>query len=85
METNPHTHIPLCLRPSIKKAGEKRNSKAVIQEILKENQEMQTLNVRKRKDKWPQSQMMGRMRPLKKKCWIFFFKENWIQQKEDHW
>lgn len=37
-------------RPSIKKAGEKRTSKGVIQEILKDKQEMQTLNVRRRED-----------------------------------
>ena len=46
-------------------AGKKRTSRGVIQEILKENQEIQTLDVRR---KWviDQSQMMKRMRPVKR-------------------
>lgn len=44
---------------------------------------MQTLNVRKRKDEWLQSQMTGRMRPLKKMLDIF--KKTGFNQKKDHW
>lgn len=41
---------------------------------------MQTLNVRKRNDEWPQSQIMERMRPLKK-CWIFLKKTGFYKKK----